>query len=82
MRSKNVAFDQQMQFPREFKDGRKVWLKSIVGAIITGANWLKVAKGRKDASSGWMYQLKEPNDELYNNGEWVAQDRLEAADSE
>ena len=71
-----------MQFPRDFRDGRKVWLKSIAGATITGANWLKVAKGWKNPSGGWMYQLKEPNDEPYNNGEWVAQDRLEAADSE
>ena len=76
-----MAFDQQMQFPRNFKDGRKVWLTSIVDAIITGANWLKVAKGQKNAS-GWVYQLKEPDGKLYNNGEWVAQDRLEAADSD
>lgn len=66
-----------MQFPRNFKDGRKVWLTSIMGAI-----WLKVAKGQKNASGGWVYQLKEPNDKLYNNGEWVDQNRLEAADSE
>lgn len=61
------------QFPRKYKNDRKVWLQTSAGA-----KWYKIAKGSKDSLGRWTYQLKDVdnNDQLYNNGEWVAESQL------
>jgi hypothetical protein len=68
--------DVREQYPKKYKDGRKVWLRNIAGA-----KWYKVAAGRKDSLGKWTYQLKDvdKNDELYNGGEWVAENNLTTA---
>lgn len=57
-------------------DERVVFRKSDTESPTWTVAALK-ASGQKVGDSFTVYQLKMTNGELYNNGEWVAQNRLE-----
>lgn len=54
-----------------------------IGFATRRVNWYTVARAQQNSAGEWTYQLCEPRDDdqqgderLYENGEWVAEDRL------